>query len=57
MLVLQPDGAVFRTGQTVRTWLKYDVMIDNVREKYRSGQSAQDIFRQMGAESDNPLWS
>lgn len=57
MLLLQPDGTVLHTEQTVKTWLKYDAMIDRVREKYRNGQSAEDIFRQMRAESDNPLWS
>jgi len=57
MLLLQPDGTVLRTEQTVKTWLKYDALIDRVREKYRSGQSAEDIFRHMRAESDNPLWS
>ena len=46
MLLLQPDGTVRRTEQTVKTWLKYDAMIDRVREKYRNGLSAEDIFRQ-----------
>ena len=45
MLVLQTDGTVRRTEQTVKTWLKYDAMIDRVREKYRSGLSADEIFR------------
>jgi hypothetical protein len=57
MLVLQPDGSVLRTEQTVKTWLKYDLMIDRVRDKYRSGLPVEDIFRQIRAESDNPLWS
>jgi hypothetical protein len=57
MLVLQADGTVRRTEQTVKTWLKYDAMIDRVREKYRSGLSADEIFRIMRASSDNPLWS
>jgi hypothetical protein len=57
MLVLQADGTVRRTEQTVKTWLKYDVMIDRVREKVRRGLSAEDIFRQIRSESDNPLWS
>jgi len=55
MLVLRTDGTVQRTEQTVKTWLKYDTIVDRVREKYRSGLSAEDIFRR--ADSDNPLWS
>ena len=57
MLVLQADGTVHRTEQTVKTWLKFDVMIDRVREKYRRGLSAEDIFGQMWSDSDNPLSS
>jgi hypothetical protein len=45
MLVLQADGTVRRTEQTVKTWPKYDAMIDSVREKYRSGLSPGEIFR------------
>jgi hypothetical protein len=52
MLVLQSDGTVLRTEQTVKTWLKYDAMIDRVREKYRSGLSADEIFRIIRASSD-----
>ena len=55
MLVLHTDGTVERTEQTVKTWLKYDTIVDRVREKYRRGVSAEDIFR--SANSDNPLWS
>jgi hypothetical protein len=57
MLVLQADGSVRRTEQTVKTWLKFDVMIDRVREKYRRGLSAEDIFGQMWSDGDNPLSS
>ena len=57
MLVLQTDGTVRRTEQTVKTWLKYDAMIDRVREKYRSGLSADEILRSIRASTDNPLWS
>jgi hypothetical protein len=57
MLVLQADGTVRRTEQTVKTWLKFDVMIDRVREKYRRGLSAEDIFGQMWSDRDNPLSS
>jgi hypothetical protein len=57
MLVLRTDGTVQRTEQTVKTWLKYDTIVDRVREKYRRGVSAEDIFRQIRADSDNPLWS
>jgi hypothetical protein len=57
MLVLQADGSVRRTEQTVKTWLKFDVMIDRVREKYRRGLSAEDIFGQMWSDRDNPLSS
>ena len=45
MLVLEADGTVRRTEQTVKTWPKYDAMIDSVREKYRSGLSPGEIFR------------
>jgi hypothetical protein len=55
MLVLRTDGTVQRTEQTVKTWLKYDTIVDRVREQYRRGVSAEDIFRR--ANSDNPLWS
>jgi hypothetical protein len=54
MLILHIDGTIERTEQTVKTWLKYRTIVDRVREKYRSGQSAEDIFRQMRAASDNP---
>jgi hypothetical protein len=40
MLVLQIDGTVQRTEQTVKTWLKYDAIRDRMREKYRSGMAA-----------------
>ena len=40
MLVLQIDGTVQRTEQTVKTWLKYDAIRDGLREKYRSGMAA-----------------
>jgi hypothetical protein len=49
MLVLQADGTVRRTEQTVKTWLKYDAMIGRVREKYRDGLSPDEIFRQIRA--------
>jgi hypothetical protein len=57
MLVLRTDGTVQRTEQTVKTWLKYDTIVDRVREKYRRGVSVEDIFRQIGADSDNQSWS
>jgi hypothetical protein len=57
MLILHIDGTIERTEQTVKTCLKYDLIVDRVREKYRSGLSAEDIFRQIRAASDNPLWS
>jgi hypothetical protein len=57
MLVLQADGTVRRTEQTVKTWLKYDAIIDRVRDKYRSGLSTEEIFRNIRASSDNPSWS
>jgi hypothetical protein len=51
MLVLQIDGTVQRTEQTVKTWLKYDAIRDRLREKYRSGMaaglSADEIHRQI----------
>jgi hypothetical protein len=40
MLILQIDGTVQRTEQTVKTWLKYDAIRDRLREKYRSGMAA-----------------
>jgi hypothetical protein len=40
MLVLRADGTVQRTEQTVKTWLKYDAIRDQMREKYRSGMRA-----------------
>jgi hypothetical protein len=40
MLILQIDGTVQRTEQTVKTWLKYDAIRDRMREKYRSGMAA-----------------
>jgi hypothetical protein len=40
MLILQIDGTVQRTEQTVKTWLKYDAIRDGLREKYRSGMAA-----------------
>ncbi len=57
MLVLRADGTIQRTEQTVKTWLKYDAIVDRVRAKYRSGQSAEEIFRRIRAESDNPFRS
>ncbi len=57
MLVLRADGTIQRTEQTVKTWLKYDAIVDRVREKYRNGISAAEIFQRIRAESDNPSWS
>ena len=41
MLVLRADGTVQRTEQTVKTWMKYDALRDRLRDKYRSGHSAE----------------
>lgn len=53
MLVLRADGTVQRTEQTVKTWMKYDVIRDRLRDKYRSGMqaglSADKIFQQIRA--------
>jgi hypothetical protein len=53
MLVLQTDGTVRRTEQTVRTWLKYDAIRERIRERYRigmrAGLSPDEIFRTLGA--------
>ncbi len=57
MLVLRADGTIQRTEQTVKTWLKYDAIVDRVRAKYRSGLPAAEIFRRIRAESDNSSWS
>jgi hypothetical protein len=40
MLLLQPDGTVRRTEQTVKTWLKFDAIRDRLRDQYRSGMAA-----------------
>jgi hypothetical protein len=40
MLILQPDGNVRRTEQTVKTWLKADAMWDKVAAWYRDGTAA-----------------
>jgi hypothetical protein len=57
MLVLHADGTIQRTEQTVKTWLKYQTMVDRMRDKFRSGLSAEDILRQIRRASDNPAWS
>jgi hypothetical protein len=53
MLVLQIDGTIHRTEQTVKTWLKCDAIRDRMREKYRSGMAAglspDEIFHQIRA--------
>jgi hypothetical protein len=56
MLVLEADGTVRRTEQTVKTWLKHRIAVDRLREKFRSGLSAEEIFRQIRAVSDHPAW-
>jgi hypothetical protein len=56
MLVLQSDGTVQRTEQTVKTYLKWDSIRDRLREKYRSGMAAgltpDEIHRQIRAAGD-----
>lgn len=51
MLVLHIDGTVQRTEQTVKTWLKSDVIRQRMREKYRTGMAAglspDEIYRQI----------
>lgn len=51
MLVLRADGSVQRTEQTVKTWIKYDAIRDQLREKYRNGLKAglspDEIFQQI----------
>ena len=53
MLVLCTDGSVQRTKQTVKTWMKYDAIRDQLRDKYRSGMQAglspDEIFQQIRA--------
>lgn len=53
MLVLQADGTVRRTEQTVKTYLKWDSIRDRLREKYRKGMAAgltpDEIHRQIRA--------
>ena len=57
MLVLRADGTIQRTEQTVKTWLKYQPIVDRMREKFHSGLSAEDIMRQIRRASDNASWS
>ncbi len=57
MLVLRTDGTIQRTEQTVKTWLKYQPMVDRMRDKFRSGLSAEDVMRQIRRASDNSSWS
>ena len=40
MLVLEPDGTVSRTEQTVKTWLKGDAIREKVAGWYRDGREA-----------------
>lgn len=40
MLVLQIDGTVSRTEQTVKTYLKWDAIRERLRAKYREGLAA-----------------
>jgi hypothetical protein len=40
MLVLQIDGTVRRTEQTVKTYLKWDTIRERLRAKYREGMAA-----------------
>jgi hypothetical protein len=51
MLVLQIDGTVSRTQQTVKTYLKWDAMRERLRAKYRAGLAAgltpDEIHRQI----------
>jgi hypothetical protein len=53
MLVLESDGTVRRTEQTVKTWLKYDAIRNALRDKYRremaAGLSPDEIFRDLRA--------
>jgi hypothetical protein len=57
MLVLRADGGIQRTEQTVKTWLKHQPIVDRMREKFRSGLSAEEIMRQIRRTGDNSLWS
>jgi len=57
MFVLRGDGTIQRTEQTVKTWLKYQPMVDRMRDKFRSGLSAEDVMRQIRRASDNASWS
>jgi hypothetical protein len=54
MLVLNADGSVQRTEQTVKTWLQYDAIRDRLRHRYRSGMAAgltpDEIHHQIRAE-------
>lgn len=58
MLVLQIDGTVLRTEQTVRTYLKWDAIRSRLRERYRAGLAAgltpDEIHRQIQGEDHFP---
>lgn len=51
MLILQIDGTVQRTKQTVKTYLKWDAIRDRLRAEYREGMAAgltpDEIHRRM----------
>ena len=61
MLVLQTDGTVRRTEQTVKTSLKYDAIRNRLRDRYRSGMAAglspDEIHQQIVKEGELAEWS
>lgn len=65
MLVLESDGTVRRTEQTVKTYLKWDAIRERLRSQYREGMAAgftpDEIHRRiqggdhLGADDDLPM--
>lgn len=59
MLVLQIDGTVRRTEQTVRTYLKWDAIRERLRAKYREGMAAgltpDEIHRRIQGDDHLPM--
>ena len=56
MLILQADGTVRRSQQTVKTWLKYEAIRDRLLERYRNGLKAglspDEIYQKLRRENN-----
>jgi hypothetical protein len=57
MLVLQADGTVRRTEQTVKTSLKHDAIRDRYRSGMAAGLSPDEVHRQIVKEGELAQWS